>query len=122
MGLARKNNATAMSLPIVVGQPVKVKLNGKSVQTAPEKINRIEYMRGVMYVTFTSSNSIYEKVPVKIKALKSYRDGEVIEKGSTIKTMTYSTQVESIEQILEDKIIIRDKSDNVFATAIFLEQ
>ena len=117
-----KKTAKSLDLPMIVNQPVKIKLsNGKTAQTVPESIDRVEYSRGVMYVSFSTGNSFYERVPVRIKEVKNYMDGEVIERGAMIKTTFYPVQVASIEQILEDKIIIRDMSNNVFATAIFME-
>lgn len=94
---------------------------GELMRTTPRHIDSIRYNKtyATLYVTFTTSNSIYHNVPFQIQDMPEYMDNQVIEKSASIYTDDNRiVTVNKIEEITKENIVIRDEMGDYYKSPI----
>jgi hypothetical protein len=108
-------------LPIRVGETVYfINENGETCKSVPRMINKVAYNEGYLYITFTTKNSIYENLPVKVVPSKNFINGQVIKAGEVIPLDddTYNT-IKSIYEVNSKGIIVATDDNKWLIGAIY---
>jgi hypothetical protein len=108
-------------LPIRLGEPVYfINENGETCKSVPRIINKVVYNEGYLYITFTTKNSIYEDLPVKVVPSKTFFNGQILKSGEVIPLDDDSfNTIKNIYEVNSKGIIITTDDNKWFRGAVY---
>ncbi len=112
-----------VQLPLIAGRDAVIFLeNGAKARTYPKKINEVRYNRGFLYVTFTTTHSIY-MAPIKvIEGPQNPVEEQLIKEGSEVWNSEGGKEyIDGIVDIKDTGIGVRTRT-GIFNGKIKLEQ
>lgn len=95
-----EKTALGIELPVSVGRKTVIVLpDGKKAVTFPKMINSISYNEGYIFITFTTKNSLYRDIPIRIMPQYGYYNGQFIAPGYGV--MNGQGEVVTVNEIVE---------------------